>query len=812
MSGTGAVSGTGGTPPLPQGGAGGDSAMVTDGGMAPNGGAPADGGTGPGPVAAVVEAKYPTNGPFWLDYVKNDGANVTNATDTACAPATDGPRYDACVHGGEIRRLALPDQADCTGVSAMDALGAFDWKCQPAAEGIELVSTGLRAGKHMSDLIDFQSNAWKANAVSVTRDGEVLAESESAAWWTNPIERLAGASCTVDRGAEHTIFLVDAASSNADCTAATGKIGLATVPGATVTDFRFHRRGSFSWYEGAYTMQTQYTVFAPNEAGGFHVVRNASFTATVTPGTGNATALSMGAARASVVRDITANGGRDIVGAGSATGLQISNLTSTGAALSAITLNSCTDCSIVGSTLSSTGSRAISITGVNPGLVIRDIVATDNVGGAIVLNQVTNGRVENVKITRAGSNGGVATSLTSSTIFKSIFVDGAVGVGVSVNQGNDNRLVDIHVGNAGANGVLLSSERNVLQHARISCGKGVSITTGTGVQITSPFNRVQDVTTTSCRYGIDLSSDAHVVQSITVAATEDVGVRFGGWAHVLEDAVAIDTSYGMYFLSQTGVTPRVRNFASSHNATASVYSNNSTIDIAGQLIVGNNGPTATGADCVVTSTTGLNGACGASAATLTTGASVLASIVGLVSDPTNPQGATGSSPQASITSFLTFSTETRRFIKAGGGFPDYSARGPCLAADTCSILDLALKSTDTLLKNRNALPTGNDVVTQNWLITNNVPADQAACTARVPGSVFVAATPNRCESTFLAHAWELLEDGIGDNDGMCESNETCEVARNIGGYQGHGTLVSAGAFTPGILTGITLVQRETNGY
>jgi hypothetical protein len=93
-----------------------------------------------------------------------------------------------------------------------------------------------------------------------------------------------------------------------------------------------------------------------------------------------------------------------------------------------------------------------------------------------------------------------------------------------------------------------------------------------------------------------------------------------------------------------------------------------------------------------------------------------------------------------------------------------------------------------------------------------VPADQAACDDRVPGSVFVAGTPNRCESVFLNHAWELVDDGAGDDDGFCESNETCEYAPNIGGYQGHGPLVSAGAFTAGRLVGVTLMRRQTNGY
>jgi len=34
---------------------------------------------------------------------------------------------------------------------------------------------------------------------------------------------------------------------------------------------------------------------------------------------------------------------------------------------------------------------------------------------------------------------------------------------------------------------------------------------------------------------------------------------------------------------------------------------------------------------------------------------------------------------------------------------------------------------------------------------------------------------------------------------------------NIGSYQGHGALVSAGAFTDGELTGITLMRYEING-
>ncbi len=69
-----------------------------------------------------------------------------------------------------------------------------------------------------------------------------------------------------------------------------------------------------------------------------------------------------------------------------------------------------------------------------------------------------------------------------------------------------------------------------------------------------------------------------------------------------------------------------------------------------------------------------------------------------------------------------------------------------------------------------------------------------------------------CSVTFLRNAVEINQDGIGNDDVMCTSGETCLYTPNIGAYQGHGNLISAGPFTDGVLTGITLVKHETNGY
>jgi hypothetical protein len=80
----------------------------------------------------------------------------------------------------------------------------------------------------------------------------------------------------------------------------------------------------------------------------------------------------------------------------------------------------------------------------------------------------------------------------------------------------------------------------------------------------------------------------------------------------------------------------------------------------------------------------------------------------------------------------------------------------------------------------------------------------------VPGSVWNG-VDTVCQTTFLRRAVEILDDAIGNDNLLCESGETCLYTPNMGSYQGHGNLVSAGAFTNGALTGITLMKYGTNG-
>jgi hypothetical protein len=73
-----------------------------------------------------------------------------------------------------------------------------------------------------------------------------------------------------------------------------------------------------------------------------------------------------------------------------------------------------------------------------------------------------------------------------------------------------------------------------------------------------------------------------------------------------------------------------------------------------------------------------------------------------------------------------------------------------------------------------------------------------------------------CTSTILRNSVELINDGVGNDNGLCEANEDCLLTPNIGAYQGHGNLVSSSTLSGGCADvttqGIKLYQYDTNGY
>ncbi len=137
-----------------------------------------------------VEPVYPINGANWNDYVLNDGADRYHATDTACDP-TAALGYDACIHGGERKKVVVTQLLTCASSTATDDLDAFAWICDDASAPVTFYSAGLKRGRNLADLVD--ETIWKLNRVLVDTPAGVRA-SDPGLWWSNVVSPLPDSS------------------------------------------------------------------------------------------------------------------------------------------------------------------------------------------------------------------------------------------------------------------------------------------------------------------------------------------------------------------------------------------------------------------------------------------------------------------------------------------------------------------------------------------------------------------------------------------------------------------------------------------
>ena len=136
----------------------------------------------------IVEPVYPQHS-AWNSYVSNRdvGADINHQPDVDCEP--DRPIGPAvCVHGGEKRHVAVPDESSCADLVATDALGAFEWVCDDTDGIVVFYSRGLARSAGLAELLD--GTAFRSNHVTVTRHGAPIGHSVDAVWWDNPVADL----------------------------------------------------------------------------------------------------------------------------------------------------------------------------------------------------------------------------------------------------------------------------------------------------------------------------------------------------------------------------------------------------------------------------------------------------------------------------------------------------------------------------------------------------------------------------------------------------------------------------------------------
>jgi parallel beta-helix repeat protein len=361
------------------------------------------------------------------------------------------------------------------------------------------------------------------------------------------------------------------------------------------------------------------------------------------------------------------------------------------------------------------------------------------------------------------------------------------GDGIYLANSWHNTLSGITANNNGSNGVnLATSSGNALSGVNVSNNGSM----GVYVNSTSNNNLLSNVTASNNGYGVVLWSASNSTMSGITASNNGYGVYvYSASNNTLSNVTASNsTGYGVVLASSSNNT--LSDVTSSNNGYGVVLATASNNRFTGLLNVGNNTT-----NCQVTGgtnpglvTTSCNNN-GSSDAALTNGITLASSFVGKVSsdDAQNTSDASGVADYSIVTptfDWAHFDNAYRGWGIDGSAFPNTDQRGRWTTG-AGRVWDWSLAASDTVLRNVLALPTGNDTITQTW--------------------------SDASTTTFLRHAVEISGDGIGNDNGLCESGETCVYTPNIGSYQGHGNLVSAGTFSNGTLTGITLMTYATNG-
>lgn len=299
--------------------------------------------------------------------------------------------------------------------------------------------------------------------------------------------------------------------------------------------------------------------------------------------------------------------------------------------------------------------------------------------------------------------------------------------------------------------------------------------------------------------------DGGVLHGFTAINNAVAGARLGSlYASTIDHFVAVNN--GNTALQMTSVdNTAFAQLVLAHNAGFALTHETGFEDTFGAnlLIAANAG------GCIITNGTnpGIDGAC-ASSARLISAIDLTTSFVGPVraDDPRNTSDVDGGAAAGAITDWTQLSSSLRVWGRDSVGL-DAAARGVCVGTASCRIWDLSLAPQDTAL--RSAVRIGTP--------TSDVFAADATCPPAVHGDVVVTNPteqcyrdwPAPCPRVYLRDADELLDDHIGNDDGLCESNEACLYAPSFGPDRGTGARIGPCRFEGGAVTGVTMYGHQT---
>lgn len=769
-------------------------------------GCPADPEPGPDPAPVVVPL-YADAG-AWSDRVLDDGTSLLDASGAPCACE---PQQSACIHAGPLRAMAVPALEDCDGVEAVDTAGALDWTCLDDALPVRIVSRGLADGAGLASLLDLDVPAWKGLQLVVSVDGAELLRSEAAAWWDDPVVALPSGDGLLVLEEAGTIYVQATARATAGIQIDADRVSL--VAG-----------GPLIWSEGA----------PDNCLGGTGEDEGADATCLVAAGGQSCLwiegAFEGGTAGLSVYLSdvhLSALWGIDVQGGGD--GVRLAEGSSgdlvhaaaiEGVAQDALVLDGAERNTVQGLRSYLAGWSGVALFGSSGNTfvdayceggasgwylvdsddnLLHRVGALDNNGGSFWLDSSDGNALHEVESAGNGAPGCYLTTGSDHNVLDGVRSSGDSDAGILVEDGLGNRVFGSRVAASNGYGIAIWDTWDTAIVESAISGTALDALWG---DATVDVTVVDVLAAGSGADGVHFSDGTRglTIVGVTSVDNADDGLELHNTEEgetlgcFLVNAVAAGNGQnGLNLDESTGL--RVVDldvFASGDHGIE--IEEMADVSFSGLLRIGSSG----GLDCLVEDGDGLvHETCapsGASDAVVETGLDLGESFTGPVAsdDVVNDDDESGTAGGAGIRDWLGFESRYRVWARDGEWPDPASLAGPCGTAATCRIRDWRVETSDDVLRE-----------------IHGHAASGEDCPASVAGDVAATdfhSTPN----TFLLHAFETVLDGVGDEDGLCESGESCIYSPNRGAYQGEGS-PEACAFATGLVSDVEMLAFHANG-
>lgn len=444
-----------------------------------------------GSQESTVVPLYATNGANWNDYVSDDGADRFSASDTACVAATD----TACLHGGQMMSMEVPDKTSCNGLTAADNLDVFEWECDDSVSPVRFVSTNFKSGKGLSDLIDFDGAAFLENHLEVRGTGNsVVAHSLPSLWWKNAIvvNNDGSDGSDMNPGEIHII------TQNANSTYSIGsdQVALLVQPGVTLA-------GS--------TTPGETIISATN--------RNFIWLEGDVDGTGDNWAIYLNATTFSGLHKLTARNGNTGIYLISSSNNSLSDITVSGNSSVGLSCNSSSNISL--NRIAATGNYYGILLGNGSKNILDNITATDNYYGVLLVSSVNNTLI-NANVTGnyigvylyTDSNGNNLSALNVSGSRTGLYLYGSSNNILNNITATDNSYTGISLGAASSN--------NSLSNITASGNYSYAIV----LDDSSSYNSLYNIIASGSQVSINIvgSSNNNILGNITASGNNTGGV------------------------------------------------------------------------------------------------------------------------------------------------------------------------------------------------------------------------------------------------------------------------------------------------